>query len=269
MKLIFPSDQIVNNIAELTAKPTATLSNFQLVYDTGTDTGYQYLTMAEQGVFRPDDATGNTGYWKADTANVIKEIAYLVQDSHVLGPNETEYDDPTTVIIAESVGKIDSYVVKDIFKNHTLPNWETLDFSDQKTLTSYFVAPFSEETFDMNNYWNEEEVSINQQILINKNIDAIKARYGCLKTMLRLKMVDDELAPADAKDLFMDMDPIFNLTASMGPRFFSELVDYFRSQNDYLGNGFQEKTYFSNSLQDEILDIVEHGIYEKPDLFII
>lgn len=268
MKLVLPKSNVVQTNADLKAIPTASISNFELKYVLDDVSGFQFLSIAEQGVHKPNDNNSNFGYWKADSENVLKSLSYLVHDNHVIETDEHEIIDVSILNYAHLIGKIDIYTLKNILEVHILPTWNSQDYTDKKTMTQYLVTPDSEldPGFNMGDYWSPTEVDANKTNLIEKNIDAAKARFKALRRFFRIQLLDDTFPEADAMDLYDTVKPMFDRWMDVGN---TEVFDYFKSEGSHSGNGFSTRPYYSEQMKDAILSIIEHGLYTNPDLTVI
>jgi len=170
------------------------------------------------------------------------------------------YDDITSNLNWSNIGSgyYDYNFVRTQISLYTNSNeWSGLTQDDKIIASKYFVV----DKIKRDEVLTEEEQMINWGILVNSSQRSRYDRWEAAKTYISYK-----LSPVNSSDLGKTTSQLcndyinYNIITLIKDGV-SGLFDYLKGEGDFISNGYPSKSYWSQTDQDKIMDILENGNY--------
>lgn len=174
--------------------------------------------------------------------------------------DETIYNDITSNYNWMNVGSIDHDYL--FCRNQVLLltnelGWDNLSIIDKRVAAEVFIVDKTKR----DQVLTENDQKIYWGILVTNSQNTRFKRWEEAK-----KYISYVLSPVDASDLGKSTSELcndyinYNIITKVKDGI-SGLFDYLKGEGDFVGSGFPSKSYWAQTLQDNLLDILENGNY--------
>jgi hypothetical protein len=281
MKLVIKNEYFLEDTAELTAIPSGSIQNHTQKWINSSFQGFQYLTITQQGVYRPNDIVGEKGYWKSDSQYVFEKSILIVDENYdIVSNNCTDITTPMYVNYAFELELIDYLLARDMIKDHCIDNWDSYSFTDKKIITSYHLWPSDGGTSGhyngtnglwhekiINEYWTDDERRYILAKMIVKTREAKEERLKSLLIEIGMMHHDLNISLYEVGEFYKRISTLLQTWKMICET--TRIYDWIEGTGIYEEEeniGYPDEPFYSEKIKNVAIKILKDGDYKIWDI---